>query len=68
MIDPNSQDVLIDVANEMCRLLKQYGLIETEAVQDKGKYYERMDDDHYAILEDFTVSIMDTLQNPKQNV
>ena len=60
MIDPNSTKTLIAVGNEVCRLLEQYGLIETEPNEyGPGRV---MEDDMYAIYEDFTCSILSELQ------
>jgi len=59
MIDPNSTNTLIAVGDEVCRLLEQYGLIETERTETGGRV---MEDDMYAIYEDFTCCILDRLQ------
>lgn len=59
MIDPNSMETLIAVGDEVCRLLEQYGLIETEPTETGGVV---MEDDMYAIYEDFTCCILAGLQ------
>ena len=60
MIDPNSQETLISVATEVGRLLEQYGVIETEPIDDDGGYV--MEEDMYAIYEDFVCCILDSIQ------
>ena len=60
MIDPNSQKTLYVIANEVSRLLVQYGLIELERQPDG---HDLMSEDHYAVYEDFTCSILDAIQN-----
>lgn len=60
MIDPNSMETLIAVGNEVCRLLEQYGLIETE--RNPNGPGRLMEDDMYAIYEDFTCCILNEIQ------
>lgn len=60
MIDPHSMNTVTAVGNEVSRLLEQYGLIETEP-SDLG-FGRVMEEDMYAIYEDFTCCILDALQ------